>query len=78
LRRGIDALRKRVDKHFGDSDDPSLSRDLMMKVLVACENAYLQCFNRLQDLGRDVYEGEEGPAVLGTRDEVGRWFRGGR
>lgn len=36
----------------------------------------MQCFNRLQDLGKEVYEGEEGPAVLGTRDEIGKWFRG--
>jgi hypothetical protein len=78
LRRGIEALRKRVDKHFGDSDDQSLSRDLMIKVLSACETAYVQCFNRLQDLGKEVYEGEEGPAVLGTREEVGRWFKGAR
>jgi hypothetical protein len=78
LRRGIEGLRKRVEKHFGDSDDQTLSRDLVGKVLTACEAAYLDCFQRVQDIGRDVYDGEEGVAVLGNRDEVGRWFRGGR
>jgi hypothetical protein len=50
----------------------------MVKVFQACEAAYCDVFRRVQDYGREVYEGEEGPAVLGTREEVGRWFRGQR
>ncbi|KAF2431636.1 hypothetical protein EJ08DRAFT_733035 [Tothia fuscella] len=81
LRRGIEGLRKRIDKHFGNvdgSDELGLSRELVGKVLLACEHAYLEVFRRVQDFGREVYEGEEGVAVLGNREEVGRWFRGGR
>jgi hypothetical protein len=32
IRKGIEALKKRVEKHFGDADDPGLSRGLVAKV----------------------------------------------
>jgi hypothetical protein len=78
LRRGIEALRKRVEKHFGDSDDPNLSRHLVGKVLMRCEGAYVSIFQNIQDAGREVYEGEAGDGVLGTKEEIGRWYRGGK
>jgi hypothetical protein len=71
-------LRKRIDKHFGDSDDPNLSRDLVGKVLGACEAAYVDVFQRARDVGREVYDEVSSDGVLGTREEVARWFRGGK
>lgn len=58
MRKGIEALKKRVDKHFGDADDPSISRDLVFKVLKACEKSYLDVGERVQRINQDVYQGE--------------------
>ncbi|KAF2003597.1 hypothetical protein P154DRAFT_486190 [Amniculicola lignicola CBS 123094] len=58
IRKGIEALKKRVDKHFGDADDPSISRDLVFKVLKECETMYLDVFERATRINQDVYSGE--------------------
>ncbi|KAI4173572.1 MAG: hypothetical protein LQ346_008406 [Caloplaca aetnensis] len=57
IRKGIDALKKRVDKHFGEADDVSLSRGLVANVLKECEGRYLAVGERARSLVRDVYEG---------------------
>ncbi|KAL9126434.1 MAG: hypothetical protein Q9217_004505 [Psora testacea] len=58
IRRGIETLRKRVEKHFGDGDDTaSLSKELVGKVLKACEERYLSVREMVGRLIRDVYEG---------------------
>jgi len=58
LRRGVDALRKRVEKHFGDADDPGLSRELVEKVFSACEQRYLEIYERVEKIREDVYQGD--------------------
>ncbi|KAJ4408345.1 hypothetical protein N0V91_003349 [Didymella pomorum] len=58
VRKGIEALKKRVDKHFGDADDPSISRDLVFKVLKECERKYIGVSERVQRINQDVYQGE--------------------
>ncbi|KAF2258030.1 hypothetical protein CC78DRAFT_622152 [Lojkania enalia] len=58
IRKGIEALKKRVDKHFGDADDPSISRDLVFKVLKECEKKYGDIYNRTIRINQDVYSGE--------------------
>ena len=58
LRKGIEALKKRVDKHFGDADDPSISRDLVFKVLKECEKKYIAVAERMVTINQDVYAGE--------------------
>ena len=58
IRRGAETLRKRVEKHFGESDDtPGLSRHLVGKVLRECETRYADVTTRVERLIRDVYEG---------------------
>ena len=58
IRRGIETLKKRVEKHFGDGDDTgSLSKELVVKVLKACEEGYLGIGERVGRLVRDIYEG---------------------
>ena len=72
-------LTRRVEKHFLEGDEQNLSRELVNKVLSRCEEKYNSVFEKLQELGRDVYEGGvEGLDGLGGRDEVARWFRGAR
>ncbi|KAI4647278.1 uncharacterized protein J4E79_010430 [Alternaria viburni] len=58
LRKGIEALKKRVDKHFGDADDPTISRDLVFKVLKECEKTYNKVSERMTTINQDVYSGE--------------------
>ncbi|CAM1505701.1 Fc.00g113380.m01.CDS01 [Cosmosporella sp. VM-42] len=58
VRKGIEALRKRVDKHFGDADDPALSRGLVAKVLRECENFYGTVASRIGAVTTDVYGGD--------------------
>lgn len=57
IKRGIETLKKRVDKHFGDGDDTAgLSRELVIKVFKECEGRYLQIGERVNKVVKDVYE----------------------
>ncbi|KPM34752.1 hypothetical protein AK830_g11832 [Neonectria ditissima] len=58
VRKGIEALRKRVEKHFGDADDPALSRGLVIKVLTECEQFYEEVEARIGRVTTDVYGGD--------------------
>jgi hypothetical protein len=58
MRRGIELLKKRVEKHFGDADDPGLSRSLVLKVLRECEGRYLEAHDRTRRVLQAVYEGQ--------------------
>lgn len=58
IKRGVETLKKRVDKHFGDGDDTAgLSRELVSKVIRECEGKYLQIGERVNTVVKDVYEG---------------------
>ncbi|GKU00988.1 sec3-component of exocyst complex [Fusarium langsethiae] len=58
IRKGIEALRKRVEKHFGDADDPALSRGLVIKVLSECEQFYENVERRVGAVTTNVYGGD--------------------
>lgn len=58
IRKGIDTLRERVEKHFGDADDPALSRGLVAKVLAECEAFYESVDRRIGDMITNVYGGD--------------------
>ncbi|CAG8976136.1 hypothetical protein HYALB_00002417 [Hymenoscyphus albidus] len=66
IRRGIETLKKRVEKHFGDADDPGLSRGLVAKVTGNCERYYEKVEDRILTISRDVYDG----------DAIAEWTRG--
>ena len=60
VRKGIEALKKRVEKHFGDSDDPanhSAGKSLISKVLEECNVRYDHAYDRMQTIVDQVYEG---------------------
>ena len=74
IRRGIDTLRKRVEKHFGEGDDtPGLSRELTMKVCKECEGKYLDINERLNKVVKEIYEG--GLEVEWRKEDVVSAFR---
>lgn len=58
VKRGIEMLKKRVEKHFGDADDPGLSRSLVIKVLRECERRYEDAWDRTRRIIDTVYEGQ--------------------
>lgn len=58
IRRGGDLLKKRVEKHFGDADDPGLSRSLVVKVLSECDTRYADAYDRMKAIIDTVYEGQ--------------------
>ncbi|KAJ5678769.1 hypothetical protein N7462_007013 [Penicillium macrosclerotiorum] len=58
IKRGVEMLKKRVEKHFGDADDPGLSRSLVLKVLRECENRYEDAWDRARRIIDTVYEGQ--------------------
>lgn len=60
LRRGIDTLRARVEKHFGSGDDEAISRALVALVLKECERGYEGVVERAERVCRDVYGGHGG------------------
>ena len=74
IKRGIETLKKRVDKHFGDGDDTAgLSRELVIKVFRECEGRYLQIGERVNKVVKDVYEGSL--EVEWRREDVVSAFR---
>lgn len=57
IKRGIETLKKRVGKHFGEGDDTAgLSRELVTRVFRECEGRYVQIGERVNKVVRDVYE----------------------
>src|SRR3569833_2914868 len=58
VRKGIETLRKRVEKHFGDADDPNLSRGLVNRVLRECEKFYGVVELRIGAITTNVYGGD--------------------
>ncbi|EED16760.1 Exocyst complex component Sec3, putative [Talaromyces stipitatus ATCC 10500] len=73
LRRGADLLKKRVEKHFGDADDPGLSRSLVVKVFNECATRYEDTYDRLMKIADSVYEGQV--ELDWSRDEASSLFR---
>ncbi|CCX14306.1 exocyst complex component Sec3-domain-containing protein [Pyronema domesticum] len=47
IKKGIEALKKRVDKHFGEGDDPALSDKLVVKILTKLEDEYITLHKRI-------------------------------
>lgn len=67
VRKGLEALRKRVEKHFGDADDgmgPGFSQQqehtqgLVNRVLRECERFYTDVGSRIENITTNVYGGD--------------------
>ena len=56
VRKGIDALKARVEKHFGDADEPGISQKLVALILDDCEKRYNDVLERTKRISADVYE----------------------
>lgn len=58
VRKGVEALRKRVEKHFGDESDPSAAAKLINTVLEECAKFYAGVETRVLRITDEVYGGE--------------------
>lgn len=54
IRRGIETLRKRIEKHFAEADAPG---KLIMMMTEECERKYNDAYERLEKIASRVYEG---------------------
>ena len=58
VKKGVEALRKRVEKHFGDAEDPQGGRNLVNRVLRECERFYGEVEVRISTVTANVYGGD--------------------
>ncbi|KAK5124915.1 hypothetical protein LTR85_001105 [Meristemomyces frigidus] len=66
IRRGIDTLRKRIEKHFGDADEEALAQKLVGFVCKECERNYERTLDRAERIIREVYPPTEGEKTVET------------
>ena len=68
VRRGIEALKKRVEKHFVEGDDTIVAKALIGKVLKDCEERYTSVLERIGKINAEVYSGEGVDVEFGKAD----------
>jgi len=73
IRKGVELLKKRVEKHFGDADDERISGKLVEKVTKECEEKYYSVLDRIMVIVTDVYEGQI--EVELKREDIAQAFR---
>ena len=79
VRKGIDALRKRIEKHFGEADDEALAHKLVIFVCAEAEREYIRAHERISRIVSEVYgievEGRQGVEVEFSTEDVRAGFR---
>ena len=78
VRRGIDTLRKRIEKHFGDADEDAISHKLIALVSKTCQAAYERAIDRMDRVVSQVYptaEGEKSVEIDFSKTDVQAGFR---
>ena len=76
IRKGVETLKKRVEKHFGDVDDPGVGRSIVVKVYGECSARYVDAHDRMRNIIEKVYEGQGAGLELEWRkEEVIAMFR---
>ena len=73
VRKGVDALKKRIEKHFSDVDDPSCNKSLVVKVFNECSARYADAHERMRLIVEAVYDG--GLDLEWRKEEVSTMFK---
>lgn len=74
VRKGIETLKKRVEKHFGDVDDPTtMSKSLIARVFEECNLRYEHAYDRMKLIIDKVYDG--GLDIDWKKEDVNAMFR---
>lgn len=58
IRKGIEELKIRVQKHFSHPEDQHAERALVVMVLGECQKSYEHLEKRITDISTEVYEGD--------------------
>ncbi|KAI5206172.1 hypothetical protein E4T39_02705 [Aureobasidium subglaciale] len=76
IRSGIDTLRKRIEKHFGDADEEALSRQMVAMVTKECVRRYDGVLERLEKVCAILYrEDEKGVVIEWSREDTREGFK---
>ncbi len=73
VRKGVETLKKRIEKHFGEADEPALSRGLVEHVFSESSSRYATAHERMKVIIDTVYEGELG--IDWRKEEVAATFK---
>jgi hypothetical protein len=73
VRKGVDTLKKRIEKHFGDADESALSQGLVEHVFHESSGRYAAAHDRMQAIIDTVYEGDL--KIDWRREEVAAIFK---
>jgi exocyst complex component 1 len=74
VRKGVETLKKRVEKHFGDVDDPSsTSKSLITRVFDECAARYAHSHDRMKAVVDSVYDGNL--EIEWRKEEVSALFK---
>jgi hypothetical protein len=78
VRKGIDGLRGRIEKHFAEADEETLARGLVTLACKECERQYEKTLERLENLVKEVYppmEGEKPVEIDFSKADIQAAFR---
>ena len=79
IRKGVDTLKKRIEKHFGDTVEDltgQANRGLVGKVFKECSDRYGDAHDRIRNIAKTVYEGQsQGMDLDWRKEEVNAMFR---
>ena len=73
VRKGVETLKKRIEKHFGDADESTLSQGLVEHVFHESSSRYGAAHDRMQAIVDTVYEGDL--KVDWRKEEVAAMFK---
>jgi len=73
VRKGVETLKKRIEKHFGDADEPNVSSGLVEHVFHESSSRYGAAHDRMQAIIDAVYDGEL--KIDWRKDEVTALFK---
>ena len=73
VRKGVETLKKRIEKHFGDADESTLSHGLVEHVFHESSSRYGAAHDRMQAIVDTVYEGDL--KIDWRKEEVAAMFK---
>jgi len=74
VRKGVETLKKRIEKHFGDVDDPAnISKSLITRVFDECGTRYAHAHDRMKAIIDSVYDGNL--EIEWRKEEVSAMFK---
>lgn len=74
IRKGVETLKRRIEKHFGDVDDPThMSKSLIARVYDECIARYAHAHDRMTNIIERVYD--KSLEIDWKKEDVGVFFR---